>query len=157
MENIIWLLKRQDFFKCIILCFMFIFQFHYQDEINSIFYLYWNVIFLMNLSKNFYPCSLICFNFFFDLYEIFIMLLFLRYWYHNFITGDIFAPNLCTILSMIMFCRYRNYKTFTSPKPDQFSSLAVDSAGEIICAGGTNEFQIYVWTLKTGRLLQVWL
>ncbi|CAL1543305.1 unnamed protein product [Lymnaea stagnalis] len=50
--------------------------------------------------------------------------------------------------------RYRNYKTFTSPKPDQFSCLAVDGAGEIVCAGGTNEFMIYVWTMKTGRLLQ---
>ncbi|CAG5124103.1 unnamed protein product, partial [Candidula unifasciata] len=50
--------------------------------------------------------------------------------------------------------RYRNYKTFTSPKPDQFSCLAVDSSGEIVCAGGTNEFMIYVWTMKTGRLLQ---
>ncbi|BFZ24305.1 hypothetical protein BsWGS_27344 [Bradybaena similaris] len=50
--------------------------------------------------------------------------------------------------------RYRNYKTFTSPKPDQFSCLAVDSSGEIVCAGGSNEFMIYVWTMKTGRLLQ---
>ncbi|KAH9519862.1 U3 snoRNP protein [Bulinus truncatus] len=50
--------------------------------------------------------------------------------------------------------RYRNYKTFTSPKPDQFSCLAVDGSGEIVCAGGTNEFMIYVWTMKTGRLLQ---
>ncbi|KAI8761618.1 periodic tryptophan protein 2 [Biomphalaria glabrata] len=50
--------------------------------------------------------------------------------------------------------RYRNYKTFTSPKPDQFSCLAVDGSGEIVCAGGTNEFLIYVWTMKTGRLLQ---
>ncbi|RUS87693.1 hypothetical protein EGW08_004534 [Elysia chlorotica] len=50
--------------------------------------------------------------------------------------------------------RYRNYKTLTSPKPDQFSSVAVDGAGEIVCAGGTSEFMIYVWTMKTGRLLQ---
>lgn len=50
--------------------------------------------------------------------------------------------------------RYRNYKTLTSPKPDQFSSVAVDGAGEIVCAGGTGEFMIYVWTMKTGRLLQ---
>ncbi|XP_005103088.1 periodic tryptophan protein 2 homolog [Aplysia californica] len=50
--------------------------------------------------------------------------------------------------------RYRNYKTLTSPKPDQFSCLAVDGAGEIVCAGGTTEFMIYVWTMKTGRLLQ---
>ncbi|KAK3769873.1 hypothetical protein RRG08_036920 [Elysia crispata] len=50
--------------------------------------------------------------------------------------------------------RYRNYKTLTSPKPDQFSCVAVDGAGEIVCAGGTAEFMIYVWTMKTGRLLQ---
>ncbi|EFJ11354.1 hypothetical protein SELMODRAFT_426344 [Selaginella moellendorffii] len=31
--------------------------------------------------------------------------------------------------------RYRNFKTFTTPAPTQFVSLAADQSGEIICAG----------------------
>ncbi|XP_013385709.1 periodic tryptophan protein 2 homolog [Lingula anatina] len=51
--------------------------------------------------------------------------------------------------------RYRNFRTFTSPRPVQFSSLALDSSGEIVCAGGLDVFEIFVWSMKTGRLLEV--
>lgn len=51
--------------------------------------------------------------------------------------------------------RYRNFRTMTTPTPVQFSSLAVDPAGEVVCAGSTDTFQIFVWSLKTGRLLDI--
>ncbi|GAB6019056.1 U3 snoRNP protein [Chamberlinius hualienensis] len=51
--------------------------------------------------------------------------------------------------------RYRNFLTFTSPHPTQFSCLAVDSSGEIICAGGRDVFEIFVWSKQTGRLLEI--
>eukprot|EP00798_Chlamydomonas_sp_ICE-L_P014256 gene14256-20229_t len=51
--------------------------------------------------------------------------------------------------------RYRNFRTMTSPTPVQFGSLAVDPAGEIVAAGTADTFQIYVWSLKTGRLLDI--
>ena len=51
--------------------------------------------------------------------------------------------------------RYRNFRTFTSPRPVQFSSLAVDSSGEIVAAGAVDNFEIYVWSMQTGRLLEV--
>lgn len=51
--------------------------------------------------------------------------------------------------------RYRNFKTFTSPKSTQFASLAVDPSGEIICAGGQDNFEIFVWSMQTGRLLEI--
>lgn len=51
--------------------------------------------------------------------------------------------------------RYRNFKTFTTPSPRQFVSLAADQSGEIICAGTLDSFEIYVWSMKTGRLLDV--
>nr|ADF43197.1 UTP1m [Chlamydomonas reinhardtii] len=51
--------------------------------------------------------------------------------------------------------RYRNFRTLTAPSPVQFGSLAVDPAGEVVCAGTVDTFQIYVWSLKTGRLLDV--
>ena len=39
-------------------------------------------------------------------------------------------------------CRYRNFRTLTSPNPVQFSSLAVDPSGEIVCAGTMDTFQV---------------
>lgn len=51
--------------------------------------------------------------------------------------------------------RYRNFRVMTSPKPVQFVSLAVDPAGEVVAAGCMDPFDIYVWSLQTGRLLEV--
>ncbi|KAE8621012.1 hypothetical protein XENTR_v10004650 [Xenopus tropicalis] len=51
--------------------------------------------------------------------------------------------------------RYRNFRTFTSPKPAQFSCLAVDGSGEIVCAGAQDSYEVYVWSMQTGRLLDV--
>jgi WD40 repeat protein len=51
--------------------------------------------------------------------------------------------------------RYRNFRTLTTPTPVQFISLAVDSSGEIVCAGSLDPFNIYVWSLQTGRLLDI--
>jgi periodic tryptophan protein 2 len=51
--------------------------------------------------------------------------------------------------------RYRNFRTFLTPEPKQFTSLACDPSGEIICAGTRDSFEIYVWSMQTGRLLDV--
>ncbi|XP_062558413.1 periodic tryptophan protein 2 homolog [Armigeres subalbatus] len=51
--------------------------------------------------------------------------------------------------------RYRNFRTFTSPEPVQFASVAVDYSGELIAAGGQDVFEIYLWSMKLGRLLEV--
>jgi periodic tryptophan protein 2 len=51
--------------------------------------------------------------------------------------------------------RYRNFRTLTTPTPCQFLSLAVDSSGEVVCAGAMDPFCIYVWSMQTGRLLDV--
>ncbi|RKP36347.1 WD40-repeat-containing domain protein [Dimargaris cristalligena] len=51
--------------------------------------------------------------------------------------------------------RYRNFRTFTTPEPVQFSSLAVDASGEIVCAGSQDNFEISVWSMQTGKLLDV--
>uniref|UniRef100_A0A671RII0 Periodic tryptophan protein 2 homolog n=1 Tax=Sinocyclocheilus anshuiensis TaxID=1608454 RepID=A0A671RII0_9TELE len=51
--------------------------------------------------------------------------------------------------------RYRNFRTMTSPRPAQFSSLAVDSSGELVCAGSQDSFEIFLWSMQTGRLLEV--
>lgn len=49
--------------------------------------------------------------------------------------------------------RYRNFKTFTSPTRMSFSCLGVDPSGEVICAGSLDSFQIHVWSVQTGQLL----
>ncbi|XP_031265201.1 periodic tryptophan protein 2 [Pistacia vera] len=51
--------------------------------------------------------------------------------------------------------RYRNFRTFTTPSSRQFVSLAADQSGEVICAGTLDSFEIFVWSMKTGRLLDI--
>mmetsp|Transcript_10852 Transcript_10852/g.20093 ORF Transcript_10852/g.20093 Transcript_10852/m.20093 type:complete len:945 (+) Transcript_10852:77-2911(+) len=51
--------------------------------------------------------------------------------------------------------RYRNFRTLTTPNPVQFNCLAVDGAGEIVCAGAVNPGDIFMWSLQTGKLLEV--
>ncbi|KAM9088642.1 periodic tryptophan protein 2 homolog isoform 2-T3 [Megaptera novaeangliae] len=51
--------------------------------------------------------------------------------------------------------RYRNFRTFTSPRPTQFSCVAVDSSGDIVSAGAQDSFEILIWSMQTGRLLDV--
>ncbi|XP_074599677.1 periodic tryptophan protein 2 homolog isoform X2 [Brevipalpus obovatus] len=54
--------------------------------------------------------------------------------------------------------RYRNFRTLTGPsesKPAQFISLAVDLiGGDFIAAGSQNFPEIFLWSLKAGRLLE---
>lgn len=64
------------------------------------------------------------------------------------------ASNDGTVRAFDMI-RYRNFRTMTSPKPTQFSCIAIDPAGEIVAAGSTTDFSVYVWSLQTGKLLDV--
>ncbi|KAI9844594.1 MAG: hypothetical protein M1838_002103 [Thelocarpon superellum] len=49
--------------------------------------------------------------------------------------------------------RYRNFRTFTAPSRLSFSSLAVDPSGEVVCAGSLDSFDIHIWSVQTGQLL----
>ena len=51
--------------------------------------------------------------------------------------------------------RYRNFKTLTSPTPVQFTCVSADVSGEVVCAGAMDPFNVYVWALQTGHLLDV--
>eukprot|EP00118_Oscarella_pearsei_P014686 m.127668 g.127668 ORF g.127668 m.127668 type:complete len:691 (+) comp37932_c0_seq27:393-2465(+) len=51
--------------------------------------------------------------------------------------------------------RYRNFRIMTSPRPVQFSCLAIEASGDVICAGSQDTFEIFVWSMQTGRLLEV--
>ena len=49
--------------------------------------------------------------------------------------------------------RYRNFRTFTAPTRLSFSSIAVDPSGEVVCAGSLDTFEIHIWSVQTGQLL----
>jgi periodic tryptophan protein 2 len=51
--------------------------------------------------------------------------------------------------------RYKNFRTMTTPQPRTLVSLAVDPSGTVIAAGSQDSFEIYVWQLQTGKLLDV--
>lgn len=51
--------------------------------------------------------------------------------------------------------RYRNFKTYTSPTPCQFTTLAVDPAGEVLVAGTMDPFHIYTWNVQSGKILDI--
>ncbi|WOL14635.1 periodic tryptophan protein [Canna indica] len=81
----------------------------------------------------------------------------------NAVTAVHFMTNNHTLLSASLdgtvrawdLFRYRNFRTFTTPSPRQFVSLSSDPSGEVICAGTLDSFEIFVWSMKTGRLLDV--
>lgn len=68
---------------------------------------------------------------------------------------SVFSASLDGTVRAFDLTRYRNFRTFTSPEPAQFASLALDPDGEIVCAGARDSFEIFVWSVKTGRLLDV--
>ncbi|EIN08367.1 WD repeat protein [Punctularia strigosozonata HHB-11173 SS5] len=67
----------------------------------------------------------------------------------------LFSASLDGTVRAFDLVRYRNFRTFTSPQPVQFSSLAVDPSGEVVAAGSTDSFEIFLWSVQTGRLLDV--
>lgn len=67
----------------------------------------------------------------------------------------IFSASLDGTVRAFDMVRYRNFRTFTSPTPVQFSSLGVDPSAEVIAAGSNDSFEIFMWSVQTGKLLDV--
>ena len=67
----------------------------------------------------------------------------------------LFSASLDGTVRAFDFVRYRNFRTFTSPTPVQFSALAVDPSGEVVAAGSTDSFEVFMWSVQTGKLLDV--
>ena len=67
----------------------------------------------------------------------------------------VFSASLDGTIRAYDLIRYRNFKTFASPVPVQFGCLAIDPTGEIICAGSLDTFDVYMWSVQTGKLLDV--
>ncbi len=49
--------------------------------------------------------------------------------------------------------RFRNFRTFTGTTRLSFSSIAIDPSGEVVCAGSLDSFDIQIWSVQTGQLL----
>ncbi|XP_041972804.1 periodic tryptophan protein 2 homolog [Aricia agestis] len=79
------------------------------------------------------------------------------------VTSIVFSPNKKFFVSASLdgtvrcydLTRYRNFRTLTSPSLVQFGCVALDASSELCAAGGTDVFDIYVWSAKFGRLLEV--
>ncbi|CAG8739171.1 15340_t:CDS:2, partial [Racocetra fulgida] len=67
----------------------------------------------------------------------------------------LFSASLDGTVRAFDLIRYRNFRTFTSPSPVQFTALAVDPSGEIVCAGSMDTFEVFVWSVQTGKLLDI--
>jgi len=51
--------------------------------------------------------------------------------------------------------RYRNFRILTSPQPRNFNCVSVDPSGDVIAAGCSDSFEVYLWSLQTGNLIDV--
>ena len=51
----------------------------------------------------------------------------------------------------------RNFKTMTAPesRSTQFASLAVDKSGDVVAAGALDTYEIFIWMMRSGSLLNV--
>lgn len=67
----------------------------------------------------------------------------------------LFSASLDGTVRAFDLVRYRNFRTFTTPTPVQFCSLAVDPSGDVVCAGSLDSFEIYMWSVQTGKLLDI--
>jgi periodic tryptophan protein 2 len=69
----------------------------------------------------------------------------------------IFSASLDGTVRAWDLVRYRNFRTFTSPTetPVQFSCLAVDTSGEVVAAGSTDTYEVFFWSVQTGKLLDI--
>lgn len=42
-----------------------------------------------------------------------------------------------------------------TPEPVQLACVSVDSSGQIVCSGSKDTFQMFLWSMRTGQLLDI--
>jgi len=65
----------------------------------------------------------------------------------------LFSSSLDGTIRAFDLIRFRNFRTFTATSRIQFNCLAVDPSEEVIVGGSQDSFEIYVWSVQTGNLL----
>ena len=51
--------------------------------------------------------------------------------------------------------KYRCFRVMQANKLTQFNCLAIDSTGDLVCAGSMDPFNVYIWSLRTGQLIDI--
>jgi periodic tryptophan protein 2 len=51
--------------------------------------------------------------------------------------------------------RYRNFRTMVTPKQTQLEYLCADKSGQNCMASSAQLYEIYVWSIETGDLLEI--
>jgi periodic tryptophan protein 2 len=51
--------------------------------------------------------------------------------------------------------KYKNFRTLKPNKHTQLTCLAIEASGDIVCAGSNDPFNVFVWSLKTGQLIDI--
>ena len=51
--------------------------------------------------------------------------------------------------------RFRLFRTFSTIKPVHFSCMSVDNSGEVVFAGTSDTWEIYMWSFQTGQVMEV--
>eukprot|EP00301_Raphidiophrys_heterophryoidea_P021958 c6227_g1_i1.p1 GENE.c6227_g1_i1~~c6227_g1_i1.p1 ORF type:complete len:913 (+),score=249.92 c6227_g1_i1:32-2740(+) len=67
----------------------------------------------------------------------------------------LFSASLDGTVRAYDLIRYRLFRTFVTPEPAQLTHVAADPSGEIVCATAQDTFEIFVWSVQTGNLVDV--
>lgn len=51
--------------------------------------------------------------------------------------------------------RFKLFRTFSTIKPAHFSCMSVDSSGEVVFAGTSDTWEIYMWSFQTGQVMEI--
>lgn len=51
--------------------------------------------------------------------------------------------------------KYKNFRTLKPNKHTQLTCLAIETSGDIVCAGSNDPYNIFVWSLKTSQLIDI--
>ncbi len=70
-------------------------------------------------------------------------------------TNAVFTASVDGTVRAFDLVRYKNFRTMMATEPTQFASIAVDPSGEIVCAGGLYTSTIYVWSVQTGKIVDI--
>ena len=79
------------------------------------------------------------------------------------VTGLAFLPTSGALLSSSLdgsvrawdLARYRCFRTLVPPERAQLACVAADAGGDVVAAGAADSFSIYVWSVRTSRVLDV--
>ena len=70
-------------------------------------------------------------------------------------TNMFISSSLDSTVRAFDLVKYVNFRTMTTPEPTKLNCVGIDSTGEIVVAGASDPYSIYVWNLKTGDIVDI--